>query len=97
MREDANKVMVGIDWSELFFTPAMGSGERAQAAGIQGLAPRIVRSLEFGHAPRARDRTCQRARDGTCILASTGHKNSIVTRRLFPYNQDKRSMARIIE
>lgn len=44
MREDANEVMVVIDRSELFCTPAMGNGERAQAAGIQGLASRIGRS-----------------------------------------------------
>lgn len=44
MREDANKVMVVIGRSELFCTPAMESGERAQAAGIQGRASRIVRS-----------------------------------------------------
>lgn len=96
MREDANEVMVVIDRSELFCTPAMGSGEPAQAAGIRGRVSRIVRSpgvghacgLGSGHAP---------ACDRTCILASAGHKNSIVTRRLFPYNQDKRSMARIIE
>ncbi len=88
--------MVVIDRSEHFCTPVMVSG-KAQAADIQGRVSRIVRSPGFGHGSRARVRTFHRARDRTCIPASAGHKNSIVTRRLFPYNQDKRSMARIIE
>ncbi|OMF51994.1 hypothetical protein BK138_24535 [Paenibacillus rhizosphaerae] len=89
--------MVVIDRSELFCTPAMGNGERAQAAGIQGLASRIGRSPGFGHALGPASGHAPGHVTGHAPRRVAGHKNSIVTRRLFPYNQDKRSMARIIE